>query len=64
MTFVMLDFGKKSRAGEASLQRSFIVLQMFEYRMATGIYRLSARAYGLFGNGAVVSLLLVGTQQC
>ncbi|NIA55676.1 hypothetical protein HAV22_18740 [Massilia sp. TW-1] len=64
MTFVMLDFGKKSRAGAASLQRSLIVLQMFEYRMATGIYRVFAKAYGFLGNGAVVSLLLVGTQQC
>jgi hypothetical protein len=60
----MLDFGKKSRAGAASLQRSFIVLQMFGYRIAKGIYGVSAGAYGLFANGVVVSLLLVGAQQC
>jgi hypothetical protein len=64
MTFVMLGFGKKSRAGAASLQRSFMVLQMLRYRMATGIYRVSAKAYGLFANGAVVSLLLARAQQC
>jgi hypothetical protein len=64
MTLVMLDLVKKSRVGAASLQRSFMVLQMLSYRMATGIYRVSVGAYGLFANDAVVSLLLAGAQQC
>jgi hypothetical protein len=64
MTFVIDGFRQNLSLDAASLQRSFIVLEMLGDLMSPAIYPVSFGEYGKFGDDVVVTLLLVSTQQC
>jgi hypothetical protein len=57
MTPVIGDFPQNYDIDAASLQRSFIVLEMFRPLIRPAIYGVSPLEY-------VVGLLLVGAQEC
>jgi hypothetical protein len=63
MMSVISDFPQIPHLDAASLQRSFIVLEMFNLLILMAIYGVCASAYGV-PEPVVATLLLIGTQQC